>query len=108
MILNSLFASCLRDSIYNFLQANGFIDHRIQKGFLPKLSGTFEYIPDMANVINQARIKQRSLAVTFLDLQNAFREVHHNLIPEILKYHTYQNAYNNLFSLSTRISKLPL
>ena len=41
----------------------------------------------MANVINQARLKQRSLVVTLLDLKNAFGEVHHNLIPEILKYH---------------------
>ena len=41
----------------------------------------------MANVINQARLKQRSLVVTLLDLKNAFGEVHHKLIPEILKYH---------------------
>ena len=41
----------------------------------------------MANVTNQARIKQRSLVVTLLDLKNASGEVHHNLIPEILKYH---------------------
>ena len=33
-----IFTSCLRDSIYTFLQANGFIEHRIQKGFLPNLS----------------------------------------------------------------------
>ena len=82
-----IFTSCLRDTMYAFLQANGFIEHRIQKGFLPKLSGTFEHIAQMANVINQARIKQRSLVVTLLDLKNAFGEVHHNLISEILKYH---------------------
>ena len=38
-----IFTSCLRDSMYDFLQANGFIQHPIQKGFLPKLSGTFEH-----------------------------------------------------------------
>ena len=41
----------------------------------------------MANVINQARIKKRSLVVTLLDLKNAFGEVHHNFILEILKFH---------------------
>ena len=81
------FTACVHDSMYTFLQANGFIEHQIQKGFLPKLSGTFEHAAQMANVINQARIKQRSLVVTLLDLKNAFGEVHHNLIPEILKYH---------------------
>ena len=82
-----IFTSCLRDTMYTFLQDNSFIEHRIEKDFLPKLSGTFENTPQMAYVINQARIKQRSLVVTLLDLKNAFGEVHHNLIPGILKYH---------------------
>ena len=41
----------------------------------------------MAHIINQARIKQRSLAVTLLDLKNAFGEVNHNLIQSVLGYH---------------------
>ena len=41
----------------------------------------------MPNVTNAARIKQKSLVITLLDLKNAFGEVHHNLIPEVLKYH---------------------
>ena len=82
-----IFTSCMRDSMYTFLQRNGYIEHNIQKGFLPKLSGTFEHTAQLANVINTARTKQRSLVVTLLDLKNAFGEVHHNLIPEILRYH---------------------
>ena len=31
----------------------------------------------MANIVNKARIKQRSLVITLLDLKNAFGEVHH-------------------------------
>ena len=34
----------------------------------------------MAYLINKARVKQRSAIITLLDLQNAFGEVHHNLI----------------------------
>ena len=41
----------------------------------------------MANVINTARSKQKSLVITLLDLKNAFGEVHHNLIPAVLRYH---------------------
>ena len=73
--------------MFAFLKANDFIDHEIQKGFLPKISGTFEHTAQMANVINTTRIKQRSLVITLLDLKNAFGEVHHSLIPEVLKYH---------------------
>ena len=41
----------------------------------------------MVGVINQARLKQHSLVITLLDLRNAFWEVHHNLIQEVLIYH---------------------
>ena len=82
-----IFTSCLRDSMFAFLKANGFIEHQIQKGFLPNSSGTFEHTAQMTNVINTARIKQKSLVITLLDLKNAFGEVHHNLIPEVLKDH---------------------
>ena len=82
-----IFTSCIRDSISAFLNTNVFIEHKIQKGLLPKLSGTFEHTAQMANVINNARIKQRSVVITLLDIKNAFCEVHHNLISEVLKYH---------------------
>ena len=41
----------------------------------------------MAYMINKARVKQRSLVITLLDLKNAFGEVHHKLIQRILEYH---------------------
>ena len=82
-----IFTSCLRDSLFAFLIANGFIEHKLQKGFLPKLSGTFEQIAQMANIADTDRIKQRSVVITLLDLKSAFSEVHHNLISEILSYH---------------------
>ena len=73
--------------MFTFLSNNGYLEHRIQTGFLPKLSGTFELTAQMANIINKARIKQRSLVTTSLDLKNPFGEVHHNLIPAVLSYH---------------------
>ena len=42
---------------------------------------------EIANIINTARIKQKSLVITLLDLKNAFGEVQHNLISEVLRYH---------------------
>ena len=82
-----IFTSCLRDSMYAFLQRNGYIEHKIQKGFLPKLSGTLEHTAQLANVINTARTKPKSIVVTLVDLKNALGEVDHNLILEILWYH---------------------
>ena len=79
--------SCLRNSMYSFLTSNNFIEHNIQKGFTPNLSGTLKHTAQMANIINTARIKQRSLVIMQLDLKNAFGEVHHNLIQSVLEYH---------------------
>ena len=82
-----VFTSCLRNSMFTFLLGNNLIEHKIQKGFTPNVSGTFEHTEQMAHIINQARTKQRSLVITLLDLKNAFGEVHHNLIQSVLSYH---------------------
>ena len=51
-----------------------------------KDSGRCEHTAQMADIINKARTKQRSLVITLLDLKNAFGEVHHNLIQTALDY----------------------
>ena len=91
-----VFTSCLRNAMYSFLMANNFIEHNIQKGFTPNLSGTLEHTAQMANIINKARIKQRSLVITLLDLKNAFGDVHHNLILSVLGYHHIPTHINNI------------
>ena len=49
--------------------------------------GTFEHTAQMADIVNSARIKQKPQVITLLHVKNAFGEVHHNLIPAVLKYH---------------------
>ena len=73
--------------MYNFLLANGYIENSIQKGFVPKMSGTFEHISHLGYMINHARRKQKSLTITLIDLRNAFGEVNHNLIDAVLEFH---------------------
>ena len=82
-----LLTSCLRDSLFSLLKANGVVEHSIQKGVLSKLPGTFEHTVQMATIINTARIKQRSPVITLLALKNVFGDGHHNCISEVLRYH---------------------
>ena len=93
-----IFTSCLRDSIFDFIRINGFVENKIQKGFTHKVSGTLEHTAMMGNIINKARIKQRSLVITLLDLKNAFGEVHHNLISTVLSYHHVPESIQCLIS----------
>ena len=67
-----IFTSCVRDAMFSYLSSNNYLEHKIQKGFLPKLSGTFEHTAQMAQVSNKATVKQKSLVITLLDLKNAF------------------------------------
>ena len=67
-----VFTSLLGDSIYGFLEENNYIECQIQKGFMQRLSGTLEHTYNLSYLIDQAKIKQRSLTVTLLDLKNAF------------------------------------
>ena len=82
-----IFTSILRDRIYEFLLKNKYIEQHYQKGFTPGLSGTFEHIAEMDNIINQSRLKQKSLVITLIDLRNAFGTVNHQLIQTVLEYH---------------------
>ena len=93
-----VFTSCLRNRTFQFLAENQYIEQSIQKGFTPKLSGTLEHTAQMAHIINKARTKQRSLIITLLDLKNAFGEVHHNLIYEVLNYHHIPDHIKNIIS----------
>ena len=91
--------------MFSYLLANNFIEHDIQKGFTPHISGTLEHTAQMAYIINQARIRQRSLIITLLDLKNAFGEVHHNLIKSVLGYHHIPDHIQLIIeSLYTKIS----
>ena len=55
----------------------------------------------MASIVDKARIKQRSVIITLLDLKNAFGDVHHNLIKAVLNHHqgppTIQALVTNLY-----------
>ena len=71
---------------------------------MPKLTGTLEHTAQMANSINTAIIKQRSVVIILLDLKYEFCKVHHSLISEVLRNHCtpdliqqlIQSLYSNM------------
>ena len=83
--------SVIRNKIFKFVCENKYIETNIQKGFWPGVSGTVEHTELLNYILNDARIRQRSVTVTLIDLKNAFGEVHHNLIKSILKIHHIPN-----------------
>ena len=59
---------------------------QLQKGFLSGVNGTTEHIFTTTAIIDNPIQHGSPLAVTFLDLQNAFGSVAHGLITDILTH----------------------
>ena len=53
----------------------------------------------MLQIINKARIKQRSVVITVLDLKSAFGEVNYNFISAVLKYHHIPGQIQGLINI---------
>lgn len=60
--------------------ANGYLNTAVQKAFVDGVLGCNEHHVKLLSVIEEARQKHKSLAVCWLDLANAYRSVHHQLI----------------------------
>ena len=86
-VLSKILSSLIRNRIYTYLVENGYIETNIQKGFWNKLSGVIAHTELLTHMINHARLKQRQLILTLLDLKNAFGEVDHRFLKKILYYH---------------------
>ena len=86
-VMLKILTSVIRNKNFKFVCDNKYIETNIQKGFWPGISGTVEHTEMLNYILNDARIKQRSVTVTLIGLKNAFGEVHHNLIKSILKIH---------------------
>ena len=52
-VMLKMFTSFLRDSMYDFLKKNIYIESQIQKGFISKISGTLEHTSMMGHIINK-------------------------------------------------------
>ena len=66
------------------------------------MSGTYEHIANLLQMINHVRKSQRNLIVTLIDLRNAFGEVHHNLIDTIPDCHPRHQNLRSLIKLLYR------
>ena len=92
-----VFTSCLRNETFQFHVENNYIEQNIHTGFTPKLYKKLpEHTVQVANIINKARTKQRSLIITLLDSKNSFGEVHHSLIQEVLDCLYFPDHVKNL------------
>ena len=77
---------------------NGFIDSLVQKGFMEGVAGCIEHTSMLWEVLTHAKKHQHTIAMSWLDLENAYGSVRHMLVQFALKwYHVPQNMSELLF-----------
>jgi len=100
-VLNSearLFWSVFGLKLTRFCVSNGYIDIKMQKAFLEGISGCVEHGTILGEILRDAREKQRSLCIVWLDLANAYGSIKHMLAQFAMWwYHVPQEMAELLF-----------
>lgn len=103
--VGKIFTSILRTRWLDYMVGNGYLDNSLQKGFMPNTPGCIEHHCKLARILHEARSRHRAIAVTWLDLANAYGSVHHSLIQFSLKhYHAPTKFYSIVEHLYSDLS----
>ena len=81
----------------DFLVKNEIIDQKLQKAFLPGISGCNEHNLVMDEIITLAKKQRKTAHITFFDLEDAFGSVPHNLIFETLRRNNFPQPLQKYF-----------
>ncbi|XP_019639899.1 PREDICTED: uncharacterized protein LOC109481744 [Branchiostoma belcheri] len=85
---SKIFFAILARRLQDFMLKNAYIDTAVQKGGVPGYSGCLEHTAVITQLIQEAKSGKGDLAVVWLDLENAYGSVPHQLIKTALeKYH---------------------
>jgi len=86
--VSKLLSGILRDRWLRHMRLNSYLDSNLQKAFFPTVPGVSEHQAKLAAVIRSVKQKKHSLALTWLDITNAYGSVHHSLIQfSLAHYH---------------------
>jgi len=66
---------------------NSYIKRHTQKGFLSGVAGCVEHAFTLWEAIREAKVEQRQIVVSWIDLANAYGSVRHNLIQHALNWY---------------------
>ena len=70
----------------HYLLSNNIVDPNLQKGFLSGINGTVEHVFAITSILDNAIQQGLPLALTFLDLKNAFGSIAHPMIRDMLNH----------------------
>ena len=92
-----IFWALISKRIYNYvIRDNKFIDTSIQKGAIEGTPGCWEHTQSVWNALKDARLRKQSVSSIWLDIQNAFGSLPHELIFFALERYGIPKHWSNL------------
>ena len=74
-----IFFTLMQWRLSDFMVKNGYIDSKIQKGFMKDVAGCVEHSETMYQMLMDARRSKQDICVSWIDLANAYGSVEHSL-----------------------------
>ena len=73
--VGKLFHQILSDRMSEYLIGNNLLDSHTQKAFLKGINGCIEHTMVMGELISHAKLKKKTIHITYFDLADAFGSV---------------------------------
>ena len=100
--IGKLFHQILADRVERFATDNKILDPATQKAFLKGINGCVENNQVVHELLLDAKKRNKTIHITFFDLQDAFGSVEHNLLYHVLDVYRFpvqiQRYVRNLYS----------
>ena len=100
--VGKIFHQIVADRIEKFAISNNLIDPAMQKAFLKGINGCTENNQVIHELLSDAKKKNKTIHMTFFDLQDAFGSVEHNLLHYALELYNFppeiRSYIRNLYS----------
>ena len=84
-----LFFAVLNTRMNRYMVANGYLNTAVQKGFIEGVPGCVEHGARLMEALQDAKTHHRSICVSFLDLENAYGSVRHNLLQFAMSWYHF-------------------
>ena len=88
-----LIFTLMNGRLSDYMLKNGYIDTRVQKGFIERLAGCVEHFETVHAALLDARTRKKNLCVRWIDLANAYGSVRHSMILFTLEWYYIPDAF---------------
>ena len=85
--IGKLFHSLEAQQTISFMVSNKYLDPISQKAYIEGINGCIEHVTVIQEIIDDAKHNNKTVHITWFDLEDAFGSVSHMLIPLVMEYY---------------------